>query len=262
MPFTVSHAAAAVPLKRLLGRFGVPSALVIGCWVPDLPYFLPLGINRHWSHSVVGLLAFCIPAGLLWFWLFHRYLKVPLLHLLPRTVQARIGSYVANNRPTNMTTALAVLLSVSLGAASHLCWDAFTHGDGAGVRLVAPLQRVAFVFRGHTLYGFSLLQHASTIFGLVYLVWWLQKSLPSANNSPSVDSAGFSAGHKGRAAAALLIASPLIVFALEYRYALFADHGPGLNMAIGASVIAALRAVGVSVLAYCALWHAERTCKR
>ena len=54
MAFTPAHAAAAVPLHRLLGSRAVLSALVIGSMTPDFAYFLPLGVRRAQSHSLVG----------------------------------------------------------------------------------------------------------------------------------------------------------------------------------------------------------------
>jgi len=55
MPLTPAHAAAVVPLWRLLGSRAVLSALVIGSMTPDFAYFLPLGVRRAESHSLAGL---------------------------------------------------------------------------------------------------------------------------------------------------------------------------------------------------------------
>jgi Domain of unknown function (DUF4184) len=65
MPFTFAHPAIAVPLLRPLGCYGVLSALVIGSLAPDLAYVLPLSVPRHKSHSLTGLLWFCLPVGLM-----------------------------------------------------------------------------------------------------------------------------------------------------------------------------------------------------
>jgi hypothetical protein len=54
MPFTLAHAAATVPLLRLLGSRGVFSALVIGSMAPDFAYFLPLGVRRGQSHGLAA----------------------------------------------------------------------------------------------------------------------------------------------------------------------------------------------------------------
>jgi len=68
MPFTLSHVAAVLPLRRLCGpdRF---AALAIGSMTPDLPYFLP-GLRESWplpSHDLISLPLFCLPVGwLLW----------------------------------------------------------------------------------------------------------------------------------------------------------------------------------------------------
>jgi hypothetical protein len=87
LPFTFAHSAAAVPLRHVLGRFGVLSALVIGSIAPDLAFVLPIGVARLDSHSLAGLFWFCLPAGLLTYLLFHRVLKGPLTlprHRLPQ----------------------------------------------------------------------------------------------------------------------------------------------------------------------------------
>ncbi len=55
MPFTVSHVAAVLPLA--VGRSGrtlVPTALVIGSIVPDLPYFVPPYRGSDWTHPRTG----------------------------------------------------------------------------------------------------------------------------------------------------------------------------------------------------------------
>jgi hypothetical protein len=66
VPYPFAHPAAVLPLAR----FGVPSALVIGSVAPDLWYLLPF-IDRAQTHSLSGVLAFCLPAGLLLYLLFH-----------------------------------------------------------------------------------------------------------------------------------------------------------------------------------------------
>ena len=78
MPYPFAHPAAVLPLAA---RFGVPSALVIGSVAPDLWYLLPF-IDRAQTHSLSGVLAFCLPAGLLLYLLFHFVLKEPLIALL------------------------------------------------------------------------------------------------------------------------------------------------------------------------------------
>jgi len=79
MPFTISHAAAVLPLSRT----GLPlAALMIGSMSPDFAYFLPNGPGVL-SHSVPGLFKFCWPTALLVWVVFVQLLETPTLALLP-----------------------------------------------------------------------------------------------------------------------------------------------------------------------------------
>ncbi len=89
MPFTISHAAAVLPFSRFLARRRVLSAALIGSMVPDFGWFTPWRPTRFETHSVIGLLAFCLPAGLAAFWVFQRLIKTPLIELLPDGAYAR-----------------------------------------------------------------------------------------------------------------------------------------------------------------------------
>ena len=83
MPYPIAHPAAVIPLVRPMGRFAVPSALVIGSVSPDLWYFVP-ALERADSHSPAGLFWFCLPVGFAVYFAFHLLLKEPLLALAPR----------------------------------------------------------------------------------------------------------------------------------------------------------------------------------
>ena len=62
MPFTVSHAAAALPFRR--ARL-VTSALVVGTMAPDFEYFLPLKTHDTFGHTFPGILVLTLPVALL-----------------------------------------------------------------------------------------------------------------------------------------------------------------------------------------------------
>ncbi len=179
MPFTLAHPVAAIPLLRPLGRFGVLSALVLGSCMPDMPYFLALPVERDASHSLAGLLWFCLPLGLLCYLLFHKLLKGPLLALLPGRVLRRLAPQVAVCTVLPQARWLAVAVSLLCGAATHDAWDAFTHGDGWGVVRLAFLQRPWLGLPGYTAYGYSFAQHGSSLLGMAALAWgcarWLRR---------------------------------------------------------------------------------------
>jgi hypothetical protein len=160
MPYPFAHPAAVLPLVRPLGRFAVPSALAIGSMAPDFWYFVPL-LERGDSHSLAGLAWFCLPAGLILYTLFHRFLKQPLIALL----SPRLGAFTPAGAPD--VPLHAVMVSLLAGALTHLAWDALTHSYDHG------LQR------------HNWLQHASTALGTMALGWWSWRKLRLAAAAPA-----------------------------------------------------------------------------
>ena len=155
MPYPIAHPAAVLPLARVMGRFGVPSALAIGSIAPDLWYLVPV-LDRDDSHSLAGLAWFCLPAGLLVYALYHLFLKQPLIALL----SPRLGAFTPPRLPG--VSWMAVLLSMLAGALTHLGWDEITHSyDGIFPR-------------------FNWLQHGSTVLGSAVLAWWGAQKLREA----------------------------------------------------------------------------------
>jgi hypothetical protein len=162
MPYACAHPAAVIGIHRLLGRRAVPSALAIGSVIPDAWYFLPF-LVRSDSHSALGLLLFCLPAGLCAYAAFHVIFKQPVLALLPRTLAARAAAFACAGLPRMPWH--AVLISLVAGALTHYAWDAFTH----------PGPIVNALHLNH-----RLLQHASTLLGTAFVAWWLWSKLRSA----------------------------------------------------------------------------------
>jgi hypothetical protein len=162
MPYPFAHPAAILPLAGPMGRCAVPSALVIGSIAPDLWYLLP-SLARDDSHSLAGLAAFCLPAGLLAYLAFHLLLKQPLLALLPQAIASRLAAVATGGLPRAPWGAVAV--SLLAGASTHLLWDAATHDR-------------------YVVHGFQVLQHASTLLGTAALAPWLRRWLRRAARSP------------------------------------------------------------------------------
>jgi hypothetical protein len=80
---TISHAAVVLPFARLLVRWRLLSAFVIGAMVPDFGLFFPWRIHRFETHSALALLTFCLPVGLTTYWAFQYLIKAPMLEVLP-----------------------------------------------------------------------------------------------------------------------------------------------------------------------------------
>jgi hypothetical protein len=163
VPFTVSHAAAALPFLRTPL---VPAALVIGTVAPDLPYFTPLpGVIRGLTHSPLGVVTIDLAIGGLVLALWWLALRAPVLDLSP--------VWLRNRMPTRsaFSLRLVVLAAVSLmvGAATHLVWDSFTH-LGPVVNAIPVLGATYGPLLLH-----KWLQHASSIVGLVVLGVWVAR---------------------------------------------------------------------------------------
>jgi len=139
VPFTLSHAAAALPFRRT--RL-VPSALVMGTFAPDLDYFIRLTPGGGWGHTLAGGFCMDLPLGLGALWIFHRLVKLPLAYFLPDAVRARLGDELAPFRFGPLRRFLSIVVSLLVGMATHAVWDGFTHPQYWIVRHWDLLSRV------------------------------------------------------------------------------------------------------------------------
>ncbi|MFD7462787.1 MULTISPECIES: DUF4184 family protein [unclassified Streptomyces] len=149
MPFTLSHAAAVLPAVRTdgTGRWRLlPAVLVAGSFAPDMTYYAASALPEAMefgdvTHSFPGV--FTVDVAVAWLlvglWLL---IREPLVALLPRTGQHRVASLLRCGAPRARVRADLVLrwyASASLGALTHVVWDAFTHLDRWGMRLFPVL---------------------------------------------------------------------------------------------------------------------------
>jgi len=170
MPFTLAHPAAVIPLRRT--RL-IRSALVTGAIAPDLLYFIPGPFDHRLGHTLLGAFYFSLPAGLVVLFLFHRFLKLPLISLLPVHLQSRLAVLCRKFSFWPAARLAIILLSLLAGILTHVAWDGFTHEHGVFVSLIPALrQPVAIPFYGDAPL-FKLLQHASTVIGLAVVGWVL-----------------------------------------------------------------------------------------
>jgi hypothetical protein len=168
VPFTISHAAAVLPLQRIT-RSRIPlAALMIGSMAPDFAYFLPMSISRMSSHGFDGLFLFCLPVGLAVWVLFVSLLERPTIELLPSPWRERIPR---SARITPRSLAIAGL-GILIGAVTHIAWDAFTHGGTPVGDIFPVLNSKLFEVRGHTIHVFGVMQLLSSVAGLLALAYW------------------------------------------------------------------------------------------
>lgn len=166
MPFTISHVAAVVPFSRLLTRWRLLSATIIGSMVPDFGFLMPWRPPRIDTHSALALATFCLPVGLATFWLFQWVIKTPLNEVLPDGAYRRWRPWAEPARLRSPLQWLLAALGVEIGAISHLIWDGFTHEGARGPRIIPLLDEPLVDFAGHEMIGVRFLQDASSLLGL------------------------------------------------------------------------------------------------
>lgn len=165
MPFTVSHVAAVLPLRRGPdSRWALPVApLVLGSMAPDLVMVLGRPALREVSHSLPGVLTLDLPIVAVSWLLWAVLLRDPVRQLVP-AIAAR-WQPPATRRPLDRLARGAC--AALLGIATHLVWDAFTHRDGWVVRHVDAMQS-----RVGPLLVADWLQLGCSALGLVVLAGW------------------------------------------------------------------------------------------
>ena len=184
MPFTISHPAAVLPLKILWPKRFSLTGLMAGAMAPDLLFFLLADTTeRGYSHSWAGFFVFCIPAGVIFGLVFHRFFKYDAITNLPWFLERRLSgladSHFALTRPADWITYVG---SVMIGALSHFAWDSFTHPVGEMATMIPLLLEPVNVL-GMSRPVCRWLQHLSTIWGGLAVLWFVMK--PTYMPSPT-----------------------------------------------------------------------------
>ena len=249
MPFTLSHVAAVVPFRRILPF----SALVIGSMVPDLPYFVPRLVNNHFAHGTRGFFVFCLPAGLAALWVFHHFFKEPMVALLPESHQRRLKLQPFHFLPWR--TFALVCAALLLGSVTHIVWDQFTHEDAWTVQHIAWLQDRFFI-RGHRLQTSDVLQHVSSLVGLLFLLLLYVRWLSSPETGHLTLGYQISGTSKFWILTlfAIVAVIPGVLLVMDTPY--YLHHSRVHTMAL--VVFIGLKIVFLEMVAFCMIWHLRR----
>ncbi|MBC9712069.1 DUF4184 family protein [Streptomyces sp. TRM66268-LWL] len=230
MPFTLSHAAAVLPLVRRDGTGRgplLPSAMIAGSFAPDLTYFaasvLPGAMEfGTFTHSWPGVLTAdaAITALLVAAWLL---LREPVIALLPHTWQGRalglLRGRTWHQRPRGPLLLWAYLSAV-LGAATHTVWDAFTHHDRWGSELLPALDdNIA----GQPLFWY--LQYGGSALALLAVTCFTTSALRRTKAAPTDTLPHLT--HRARLGALALIGTCVLLGA-AHRTARWLDHWGGM----------------------------------
>lgn len=183
MPFTLSHAAAALPFRKYCPQRLDMLALMLGTITPDLAYYWRDFNLAAKAHTFGGSLVICLPLGLAAFYLIRAFSKE-----ISRIFNGPFREFIENIK-TTPSKPISIIASVLLGAWTHVIWDSFTHRNGSVVTRIPWLAEDIFslagpgfgfgtgadmglgigLARGIQIPVYSLLQHLSSTFGLTVL---------------------------------------------------------------------------------------------
>ena len=247
MPFTLSHPSIVLPFARLLNRWRVLSATVIGAMVPDFGMFLPWRMERYETHSRVALFTFCLPVGLIAYWTFQYLIKTPVLEVLPNGAYSRSRARAATADITSVRQWVSSVSAIFVGAVSHLVWDAFTHENARGVRMFPWIDEPIAEFGSHRIMGVRFLQDVSSLIGLAVVVGFVCYALRPEPSHPKPQRA--LSARERHAWGLAYAATAVILAAIGFFWARIGDpYRHFLGMIINGAAIAAVRGLGASLL--------------
>ena len=176
MPFTFSHPAIVLPLAKARLKFSA-TGLIIGSVIPDFEYFIRMRNVSLYSHTLTGIFWFDVPLALLVCFLYHLMVRNSLFNNLPSFLKDRFSSYKYFNWPGYFVRNWAVVIvSIIIGATSHILWDGVTHHtifyiNQADLSTMMTIGKIKLA-------GYKFLQLASTIAGglaVIYSIFALRR---------------------------------------------------------------------------------------
>lgn len=169
MPFTFSHPAIFVPLLKY-NRFFSATGLIVGTLTPDFEYFLKMRISSECSHTYLGMFYFDLPIGFLICILFHWIIRDVFIENSPNFIQKRIIRWHGINWISELISRwFIVLISILIGAFSHIFWDEFTHVHGLFV-LDSEFFNQSVNFLGRRIPVYKFFQHGSSLIGAIIII--------------------------------------------------------------------------------------------
>lgn len=175
MPFTFSHPAIVLPLAYLPKRWISMTGLVIGSLSPDFEYFIRMKISSVYSHTFAGLFWFDLPLVIILAFIFHNIIRNELIDNLPKFLKSRFETF--KDFDWNfyfMKNWFVVIISVLIGAFSHIFWDSFIHDTGYFVEKIPSLSE-GINLLGTEIPLLKILQHSSTFIGFFIIAFAIYK---------------------------------------------------------------------------------------
>jgi Domain of unknown function (DUF4184) len=161
------------------------TCLVIGSMAPDFEYFFHAELEGRFGHTLPGLFGWTLPVTLVLAATWHFIVRQPLELIAPAVVARRLPL------PTPWPRSIiACVISALIGGLTHLAWDGLTHAGGYAQRwFPKAVNRFVTVPVLGPIPIFRVLQHISTVIGLVVVTWFVVRALRRQTPHPIPDRA-------------------------------------------------------------------------
>lgn len=188
MPFTFSHPSILIPLFYISNKWISITGLIIGSLIPDFEYFIRMQIISKYSHSIDGVFWFDLPLCLILAYVFHNIVRNLLINNLPRPLFQIFSNYNSFNWNQYLTKNwFIVIISILIGAFSHIFWDSFTHNNGFFVQRYKILSNTVTILH-LDIPIYKVLQHSSTIVGAIFIAYFTFKLPKSKTTKRNINS--------------------------------------------------------------------------
>jgi len=174
MPLCFAHPAAVIPINSVNKRWFSLSGLVMGSITPDFEYFARMKGISIFSHTWPGLFWFDMPLAMLLMVFYNDLIKNNMIDHLPAFINRHVSAYKNADWPYFKYNWPKIILSVFIGAATHIFWDGFTHSTGYFVQHIDFLASSVNI-AGHEVFVYSILQQLSTVLGIAFIAWAISK---------------------------------------------------------------------------------------
>jgi hypothetical protein len=190
MPFTFAHPAIILPLRYLPRKWVSMTGLVVGSIAPDFEKFFQMKAGNTYSHTLSGIFWFNLPLSLALSFVFHGFVRNSLIENLPLFLKKRLYRFMIFNWKDHFNKYyLIIILSIVIGAATHLFWDSFTHPHGRAIHYFPYLFKVIFIQDIKLLRLYKMISIASSLIGSLIVIHILIK-LPPAEQMVSPSKTG------------------------------------------------------------------------
>ncbi len=128
MPITFAHPAIVLPLLKKRYKLFSATGLVIGSIIPDFESFIRFNEHKHYSHTWLGMFWFDLPLAVIVAFIFHNVVRDPLISNLPPFLENKCRQFMGFRWNAYFRQHFVkIIISMLIGIALHLVWDAFTH---------------------------------------------------------------------------------------------------------------------------------------